>query len=122
MKTINPLRTARRIEQRLKALRWKPGDPSPSCVDCGETHIACLERDHPVGEDRDAELKEVVCRNCHRKREWDRDRAGLTTNGQHKKETEQEAHYRYLQLQAENLKQTAASIEREAEKFRQGGM
>lgn len=114
MKIVNPLRTARLIEQRIAKL-----GPNPSCFDCGEMDIACLEQDHPVGEDRDKELKQVVCRNCHRKREWKRDRAGLTTNGQHKKETLHEAHYRYLMLLADNHEEIAASLRREAEKFKQ---
>ena len=121
MKTVNPLQTALRIEQRLKKLGWKPDDPEPTCADCGETDIACLELEHPVGQDRDSELKQVVCRNCHRKREWRRDCAGLTTNGQHKKESPQESHYRYMMLQASNLRAAAASVEREAEKFRRMG-
>jgi 5-methylcytosine-specific restriction endonuclease McrA len=117
-KNINPLRTARRTEQRLKKLGWKPGDPDPSCSDCSESDIACLELDHLVGKDRDPKFERVVCRNCHRKREWKRDCAELSTNGKHKKETPQESHYRYLMLQASNLEEAAASLRRKAEEFR----
>jgi len=114
MKNVHPLRAAWRIKKRLATL-----GPNPQCFDCGETDIACLEIDHVVGEDRDPELSDVVCRNCHRKREWKRDMAGLTTNGQHKKETAQESLYRYLLLLARNHEQTAASLRRKAEEFRQ---
>ena len=112
MKNVHPLRAARRRIGQLTKL-----GPNPVCFDCGESDIACLELDHPVGKGRDSEFVRVRCRNCHRKREWERDHAGLTTNGQHKKETPQEALYRYLMLLAGEHRAIAASIERKAEEF-----
>ena len=114
MKNVYPLRAARRVEQRLAKL-----GPNPRCFDCGESDIACLQIDHVLGEDRDPELTQIVCCNCHRKREWKRDMAGLTTNGQHTKETVQESFYRSLLLLAMNHEQIAASLRRKAQEFRQ---
>jgi hypothetical protein len=113
MKNINPLRTARRIEQRLAKL-----GPDSKCFYCPESDIACLELEHPVGQDRDVKLTRVVCRNCHRKREWERDIAGLTTNGHHEKESAEESFYKYLLLLAADHEATAASLRRKAEEFR----
>src|SRR5437764_880224 len=42
MKNVNPLQTARRIEQRVAKL-----GPNPKCFYCHESDIACLELDHP---------------------------------------------------------------------------
>lgn len=112
MKNVHPLRAERRIKQRFAKL-----GPDPRCFDCGETDVACLEIDHEVGEDRDSELVQIVCRNCHRKREWKRDMAGLTTNGQHQEEIAQESFYRYLLLLAMNHEQIAGSLRRKAEEF-----
>jgi hypothetical protein len=36
-----------------------------------------------VGRKLDSQFKEVRCRNCHRKIEFQRDLAGLTSNGIH---------------------------------------
>lgn len=113
MKNINPLRTGRRIAKRIEKL-----GPNPSCVDCGESDIACLELDHPVGQERDPNFMQIVCCNCHRKREWKRDIAGLSRNGQHKKETPQESLYRYLMRLASLHEETAASLRRKAEELR----
>ena len=63
--------------------RKELGSTNPSCFDCGESDIACLELDHPVGKKRDPKFTRVRCRNCHRKIEFKRDVGGLTKNGQH---------------------------------------
>jgi hypothetical protein len=44
--------------------------------------------------------------------------AGLTTNGQHLKETARESFYKYLLLLAADQEETAASLRRKAEEFR----
>jgi hypothetical protein len=77
MKNPNPITRARRYEMRRKKLG------SDRCFYCPECGIACLELDHPVGRKRDPKFERVVCRNCHRKREMERDLARLTKNGQH---------------------------------------
>jgi len=74
-----PARIALRRERRLAEL----GSRTPICAYCGETAIECLELHHVVGEKLDPTLKEIRCRNCHRKIEFQRDIAGLTGNGIH---------------------------------------
>jgi hypothetical protein len=73
------------------------------CFYCGETDVFCFEEDHPVTRELDKKFKQVVCRNCHRKREADRDIKGLTKNGQRDiVESENEKQRRYLLLMAED--------------------
>lgn len=97
MKNPNPITRARRYEMRRKKLG------SDRCFYCPERGIACLELDHPVGRKRDPEFTRPVCRNCHRKREMERDLAGLTKNGQHTtNESELEELRSYLLLLAED--------------------
>jgi hypothetical protein len=95
VKNPNPITRARRYEMRRKELG------SDRCFYCPECDIACLEIDHPVGHKRDPKFKRTVCRNCHRKREMERDLARLTKNGQHNtNETELEQLRSYLLLLA----------------------
>ena len=112
MKNPNPIARARRIEMRRKQL----GYPC-RCFYCPETDVFCFEEDHPVTRDLDEKFKRVVCRNCHRKIEADRDVKGLTKNGQRDVlESDNEKHRRYLLLMAEDeesqaeLLQTAPDI------------
>src|SRR6266852_4543263 len=116
MKNINPLRTAQREAKKLEKL-----GPDASCFCCGESDIACLEIEHTVGRNRDPKFKRVVCSNCHLKLEWQRDIAGLTTNGKHKKETAKESFYKHQLLLAADLEETAKSVRRNAEKSREQG-
>jgi hypothetical protein len=93
----NPTTRARRVERRRKAL----GSDNPRCFDCGESDLFCLELDHPVTEQLDKTFKTVRCRNCHRKREFERDCARLTKNGQHEAEESFPANLtRYMDLLA----------------------
>jgi len=71
------------IALRLERRRAEFGTRTPICAYCGETAIECLELHHVVGEKLDPTLKEIRCRNCHRKIEFQRDVAGLTGNGIH---------------------------------------
>ena len=108
MKNANPIARARRIEMRRKQL----GYPS-RCFYCDETDIFCFEEDHPVTEELDKRFKRVVCRNCHRKREADRDIKGLTKNGRHDVvESESEKLCRHLRLMAEDEESQAELLER----------
>jgi hypothetical protein len=98
MKNPDPIARARRIEMRRKKL----GFPS-RCFYCDETRVFCFEEDHPVTRELDEKLKRVVCRNCHRMREAERDIKGLTKNGQHDVvESEIEKLRRYFLLMAED--------------------
>ena len=74
------------------------------CFYCPETDIFCFEIEHPVTKRLDKRFKRAVCRNCHRKLEFQRDIKGLTKNGQHDvNETENEKLKRYVLLMAEDL-------------------
>ena len=109
MKNPNPIARARRIEMRRKQL----GYPS-RCFYCPETDIFCFEADHPVTEELDKDFKRAVCRNCHRKREADRDIKGLTKNGQRDVfESDDEKLHRYLLLMAEDEDSQAELLQRE---------
>jgi hypothetical protein len=82
------------------------------CFYCPESEIPCLEIDHPVGKKRDSEFTNIVCRNCHRKVELDRDIAQLTKNGLHKqRESKNERFHSYLLLMALFLESVATQIE-----------
>jgi hypothetical protein len=111
MKNPNPIARARRIEMRRKQL----GYPC-RCFYCGETDLFCFEEDHPVTRELDEKFKRVVCRNCHRKREADRDIKGLTKNGERDViESEVEKHRRYLLLMAEDEESQAELLQRAPE-------
>ncbi len=111
MNNPNPITRARRVEMRRKVL----GSDTPCCFYCGESDIACLELEHPVGRKNDAQLTRVVCRNCHRKLEMGRDLAGLTKNGKHTTSLFQpDALRAYLLLLAADHEATAASLRRKA--------
>lgn len=137
MKNPNPITRARRYEMRRKKLG------SDRCFYCPECDVACLEIDHPVGGKRDVKFKRTVCRNCHRKREMERDLAELTKNGQHNtNESPLEEWRSFLLLLAEDqdsiadllqspdaspkliaaaLQSTAASLRRRANSLPQSG-
>jgi hypothetical protein len=84
------------------------------CFCCPESDMACLESDHPVGEERDKRFHRAVCRNCHRKVEWQRDFQGLTTNGLHKtRESKLNRHISYLSLLAVDQESIAQALESE---------
>jgi hypothetical protein len=107
VKNSNPIVRARRIEMRRKQL----GYPS-RCFYCGETDVFCFEEDHPVTRELDEKFKRVVCRNCHRKREADRDIKGLTKNGERDVlESANEKHRRYLLLMAEDEESQAELLQ-----------
>jgi hypothetical protein len=106
VKNPNPITRARRLEMRRKLLG------SDRCLYCPESDLACLELDHPVGRKRDPEFTRVVCRNCHRKREMERDLAELTKNGLHNtNESAVEGLRSYLLLLAEDQESIAAAVE-----------
>lgn len=84
------------------------------CFYCPESELFCLENDHPVTEKLDARFKRAVCRNCHRKREAQRDLKKLTKNGQHlAPETERDALQRYLRLMAEDEESQADLLQKD---------
>ncbi len=107
MKNANPIARARRIEMRRKQL----GYPS-RCFNCGETNVFCFEEDHPVTRELDDKFKRVVCRDCHRKTEADRDIKRLTKNGQRDiVESDHEKQRRYLLLMAEDEESQAELLQ-----------
>jgi hypothetical protein len=107
MKNPNPIVRARRIEMRRKQL----GCPS-RCFYCPETDLFCFEEDHPVTRQLDERFKRVVCRNCHRKLEINRDNKGLTKNGLRRvRESECEKARRYDLLLAEDLDSIADVVQ-----------
>ena len=108
MKNPQPTKRARRLQMRRKALG---GD---RCFYCPESDIWCLESDHPVGEKRDEKFHRATCRNCHRKREAERDLHGLTKNGLHKKrQSKVERHISYLLFLALDQESIAETLESE---------
>jgi hypothetical protein len=107
MKNPNPIARARRIEMHRKPL----GYPS-RCFYCPETDSVCFEEDHPVTRQLDEKFKRVVCRNCHRKLEINRDTKGLTKNGLHRvRESKHEKAQRYDLLLAEDLDSIADVVQ-----------
>jgi hypothetical protein len=107
VKNPNPVTRARRIEMRRKAL----GSDKPSCFYCGESDVACLEIEHPVGREYDKDFTRIVCRNCHRKLETGRDFAKLTKNGQYRApETDHQSFRNYVLRVAHDLDATGESI------------
>lgn len=111
MKNLSPVTRARRIEMRRKAL----GSDNPCCFYCGESNIACLEIEHPVGREHDKTFTRIVCRNCHRKLEVRRDVAKLTKNGQRQTpETERESFCNYILRLADDFEATSESMRRKA--------
>jgi len=137
----DPIARAWRLEKRRKQL----GSDHPRCFYCPKgldaDGIACLELDHPVTKGLDPEFTRIVCRNHHRRLEFQRDLAGLTQNGRRKVTESKDAKVsRYLLLLAEDhesiadavlsgdgppretiaevLRATAASLRRKATKLR----
>jgi len=101
-----PIKRARRIEMRRK---WLGAD---RCFYCPEANTYCLESDHPVGRKRDFRFTRAVCRNCHRRLEFNRDLKGLTKNGLHKThESLRESHVYYLNLLALDQESIAEVLE-----------
>jgi hypothetical protein len=95
----DPIKRAWRIESCRKRVGY-----ATRCFYCPEIDIFCFELEHPVTVGLDEYFKRAVCRNCHRKLEFQRDIKGLTKNGQHNvNETEHERLKRYLLLMAEDL-------------------
>lgn len=91
------------------------GSDKPSCFYCGESDVACLEIEHPVGREYDKAFTRIVCRNCHRKLEMGRDVAKLTKNGQPRvPETEWESHRNYLLRLANDFEATSESVRKRA--------
>lgn len=100
MKNPDPIARAWRLERRRKEL----GSDNPCCLHCGETRIECLEIDHPVTKELDPKLKQIECRNDHRKLELKRDLAGLTRNGRRGvKESKRDQLRRFLLLVVEDI-------------------
>ena len=106
MSNPQPIKRARRIEMRRKFLG------ADRCFYCKESDTYCLELDHPVGGDRDVRFTRAVCRNCHRRLEFNRDLKGLTKNGQHKThESLRDSHVYYLLLLAFDQESIAEALE-----------
>jgi hypothetical protein len=106
MNNPHPTKRARRLEMRRKYLG------ADRCFYCPQSSIPSLELDHPVGKKRDKEFKRAVCRNCHREREFERDVAQLTKNGQHKRwQSKNEKFHFYLLLMALDHDSIANALE-----------
>ena len=106
MNNPQPIKRAKRMEIRRKDLG------ADRCFYCPESNIWCLELDHPVGRNRDLLFKRAVCRNCHRRLEFNRDLHGLTKNGQHKThESLRESHVYYLRLLALDQESIADALQ-----------
>lgn len=104
MKNPDPILRARRYEIRREQL----GSANPRCFYCGESDLACLELEHPITRKLDSKFTRIDCRNCHRKREMERDLAGLTKNGLHiPTESEREELRSYLSLLAQDQESIA---------------
>ena len=107
MNDLSPITRARRTEMRRKAL----GSDNPSCIYCGESDLACLEREHPVSREHDKAFIRIVCRNCHRKVEVRRDMAKLTKNGKRRfPQTKTETVRNYLLRLADDFDVTSESM------------
>jgi hypothetical protein len=99
VKNPDPIARAWRLERRRKQL----GSDNPRCFYCPESDLVCLELDHPVTEELDAEFTRVECRNDHRKLELKRDMKGLTHNGRRDvRESNRAQMHRYLLMLAED--------------------
>lgn len=109
MKNPNPMKRARRLEMRRKYL----GSDNPSCFYCDESDIDCLELDHPAGREHDEAFTRIVCSNCHRKLEMERDLAGLTKNGQHRAPKIELELCNYVLRVADDLDATSESLRRQ---------
>jgi hypothetical protein len=105
MKNPEPIKRALRIEKRRKFLG------ADRCFYCPESRISALEQEHPVGIQRDPKFFRAVCRNCHRDLEMRRDVAGLTKNGQHKRESRSGKRRAYMLLLAFDQESIADAIE-----------
>jgi hypothetical protein len=104
----DPIKRAWRIESCRKRVGY-----ATRCFYCPETDIFCFEMEHPVTEGLDEYFKRAVCRNCHRKLEFQRDVKRLTKNGQRKvNESEPERLKRYAFLMAEDLESVAELLQR----------
>lgn len=89
------------------------GSDQPSCHYCGESDIACLEVEHPLGREYDKTFTRIVCRNCHRKLEMERDVAKITKNGKPRApETDQQSFRNFVSRVAHDLEVTSDSIRR----------
>jgi hypothetical protein len=105
MRNPEPIKRALRIERRRKFLG------ADRCFYCPEPRPSSLEREHPVGIQRDSRFYRAVCRNCHRDLEMRRDVAGLTKNGQHKRESRNGKRRAYMLLLAFDQDSIADAIE-----------
>lgn len=90
------------------------GSDHPSCFYCDQSDIDCLELDHPLGREHDEAFTRIVCSNCHRKSEAERDLARLTKNGQHRVPGTELTPGNYLLRLAEDLIATSESARRQA--------
>lgn len=107
MKNPDPIARAWRLERRRKQL----GSDNPRCFYCPESDIACMELDHPVTEQLDAQFTRVECRNDHRKLELKRDLKRLTHNGRRDvKESDRAQLRRYMLLLAEDQESIADRV------------
>lgn len=108
MSNPHPIERAWRIESCRKRVGY-----ATRCFYCPETDIFCFEMEHPVTEGLDEHFKRAVCRNCHRKLEFQRDVKRLTKNGQRDAtESGPERLKRYMLLMAEDLDSVAELLQR----------
>lgn len=106
MNNPQPIKRARRIEMRRKALG------ADRCFYCPESDLACLEVEHPVTRELDPYFVRAGCRNCHRKLEFERDLKKLTHNGQHTRpQSSMKRLRRYLLLLADDQLSIADSLD-----------
>jgi hypothetical protein len=111
---LSPVALARRIQRRRKTL----GADNPLCFYCGESRIACLDKDHPFGRAHDTAFTRIVCSNCHREMEMERDIAGVTKNGRRlTMETEDESLLNFLLRSAHDHQAIAESIRRKVTSY-----
>ena len=115
MRKEQQIRAARRKARQMERL----GGLTPCCPYCGEMAPECLELHHIVGRKLDTDLVEVRCRNCHRKIEFQRDLASLTSNGQRSSKTpDRDKVFRSRLLGLEEAQEsTAAALRRWADEI-----